>query len=814
MHSLLDRLAGVVAGHPRAALGFLLALSIGLGAGSTLLPEQADNSVFLPDDSDVSAALATLSDEFPDSAGLTTVTVIHRGDVLTPAGLDHIDRVLTAALAEPDVAERLALTNPAVSVSGIYKQALQVDDLSTVPQGQIDGATAALADNPEVGPVLAGLVGEADGEGLAVSSIRLRSLGDEDGLAATELAVADIVADVAGPLEVRSLSPETIDRESAESSSSSMTVLIGVALAVIVVLLFVFFRTASDVALSLVGLAVTIVGTLGFQGIVGPDGLGLIGAPNRITTMVPIMLIGLVVDYAIQSVAHYRELRADGLAVVAAARGGLRIVALPLSLAAGTTMISFLTNVASPIPANRDFAVVAAFGVVFGLVVMLTLVPAARAIIDGRAEAKGNLRRPSPIANAIPGAGRLVERTGVLVARRPMALLFATAAVTVGLGTAAFDIDTEFNQNDFLPSGGETLTDLEALDEALGGQTETVTVLAEVELTDDRTLRNLVEISRAFDDDLTRPTGTSGGITASLGSLFLDWVDDSGEPDDDFDPELVAIVEQIDQGITLDPVGIQAALDRLETLDPVGFAQVATDDPDGVDHTLIQFAALTGDLDRTRQMVDDIEGLWYGDRDQITVTSGDTVSLSVTDSMTESQSGSIAATIVAALIVLMIFFWATELKPVLAIIAVFPIMLVLTWVLGTMSLLGISYNVVTALITALSIGIGVDYTIHVIHRFTEELKHGRSVQSATTTTLSTTGSALIGSALTTALGFGVLLFSPLVPFRQFGLVTAITILYALVAAIVVVPPLLVVWAAYNEWRDRQAAETGLFAAPR
>ena len=60
--------------------------------------------------------------------------------------------------------------------------------------------------------------------------------------------------------------------------------------------------------------------------------------------------------------------------------------------------------------------------------------------------------------------------------------------------------------------------------------------------------------------------------------------------------------------------------------------------------------------------------------------------------------------------------------------------------------------------------------------------------------------ALIGSALTTALAFAVLLFSPLVPFQQFGLVTGITILYALIASIAIVPPMLIVWAAYHQWR--------------
>ncbi|MDJ0768980.1 MAG: efflux RND transporter permease subunit [Ilumatobacter sp.] len=800
MSAVFDRIAGLVIDRPRAALIGLGIITVALASGMLVLGEQADNTVFLPDDSDVAEAADTLSGSFPDSAGLTNITILHRGDVLTPAGLAQIDAVVAAAVSTPEVAERLALTDPVVSLAAVYERALGVDDLAGVGQQQIDAVTA----DPRVAPVVANLSGEADGEGLAISSLKLRELGDADALDDAELTVARLVEDVNGPLTVRSLSGATIDDESAESSSSSMSILMVVALVVIAVLLFVFFKSGSDVALTLTGLGVTILGTFGFQGLMGPDGLGIIGLPNSITTMVPIMLIGLVVDYAIQSVAHYREIRAEGATVTEAARRGLRGVLLPLGLASGTTIISFLTNVTSPIPANQDFGIVAAFGVFFGLLTMLTLVPAARAILDQRKEAADELAAPKLMTDAIPGAGNLVERVGGFAAIKPMVVLGVAGVVTVVLGALAAGISTEFDSNDFLPSGGDSLTDLEALEEALGGQTEIVTVLIEAELTDDRTLRNLLTLAESFADELSRPTGAASDITLSLGTLFTDWNTDSGEPGDNYDPGLAEIAAGIDQGITVDPDGVQALLERLEADDPIGFGQVAVNDSNGIDRTLVQFNALTGDQDRTAQMVDDIEGLWYGDRDQLTVTSGEIISLEVTSAMTDSQTGSIVITIVAALIVLMLFFWVTEFKPMLAVIAVFPIVLVLLWVLGTMTLLGIPYNVITALITALSIGIGVDYTIHVIHRFTEELEHGRSLIDATTTTLATTGSALIGSALTTALAFAVLLFSPLTPMQQFGLVTGITILYALIVAIVVVPPMLIVWAAYHRWR----AESG------
>ena len=796
MSAASTKKAGLVTNHPRSSLAVLAAVTMMFIYGSTLLAPQAGNDAFLPADSEVARSTATLNESFPDSAGLTNVTIVHRGDFLTPTGLAQIDDVIAAVLAEPSITERLAVVDPIVSIAAAFTQALQVEDLSSVSQSQID----RVAEQPQIQMLLAQLSGDADGQPLAVSSVRLRLLDDAESLEAAELLLADVVETVDGPLDVRSLSSATINAESAESSASSMSLLMVISLVVIAVLLTVFFRNGSDVALSLAGLAITVVGTIGFQGLAGPEGIGLIGAPTSLTTMVPIMLIGLVVDYSIQTVSLYREMRHEGMPVRNATRSALAGVALPLGLAGGTTIISFLTNLTSSIPANGDFGVVAAFGVFFGLFTMLVLLPAARTVLDARKEAKGTLGLVRLTGDALPGAGSLVERAGTFVATKPMSVLGAAGVLTLVLGGAATEISTEFNSNDFLPGSGASIEDIEALEDALGGQTEIVTVLVEAELTDDRTLRNLVTITEAFGDELTRPTGAATDITVSLGGLFNDWLTDSGEPGDNYDPELLDLATGIDQGLTLDPDGVQALLDRLAELDPTAFAQVAVDNPDGNDLTLMQFSALTGDQDRTQALVDDIEGLWYGDRSQIVEVSGEIIALEVTSAMTDGQSVSIAITIAAALIVLMLFFWATEFRPMLAVIAVLPILLVLLWVLGTMTLLGIPYNVVTALITALSIGIGVDYTIHIIHRFTEELDGGTSLIDATTTTLATTGSALIGSALTTALAFAVLLFSPLVPFQQFGLVTGVTIIYALIASIAIVPPMLIVWAAYHQWR--------------
>jgi len=59
-------------------------------------------------------------------------------------------------------------------------------------------------------------------------------------------------------------------------------------------------------------------------------------------------------------------------------------------------------------------------------------------------------------------------------------------------------------------------------------------------------------------------------------------------------------------------------------------------------------------------------------------------------------------------------------QPALGFLAVFPIVLVLIPVLGTMALLNIPYTLITPVITARSIGIRVDYSIHMIHRSRED----------------------------------------------------------------------------------------------
>lgn len=150
--------------------------------------------------------------------------------------------------------------------------------------------------------------------------------------------------------------------------------------------------------------------------------------------------------------------------------------------------------------------------------------------------------------------------------------------------------------------------------------------------------------------------------------------------------------------------------------------------------------------------------------------------------------------------VLVLYFLVWNRRPFLGIITILPVVLVVMWTYGLMYLTGIPFGPVTATLAALAIGIGVPYTIHLARRFEEDRTEMDDLEEAIRSTTTHTGGALAGSAFTTMAGFGILITSSLVPFRQMGQVTVFAIGLALIASILVLPSMLVLW---ERWHRRR-----------
>ena len=125
-----------------------------------------------------------------------------------------------------------------------------------------------------------------------------------------------------------------------------------------------------------------------------------------------------------------------------------------------------------------------------------------------------------------------------------------------------------------------------------------------------------------------------------------------------------------------------------------------------------------------------------------------------------------------------------------AIVTIIPIGLVVAWLYALMYLAGFALNWVTATIAAVSIGIGIDYSIHMTQRFREELAKAADKVQALRRAAQGTGVALMASAATSIVGFTVMAFAPMPLFSSYGILTALMIFLAAAASLVVLPSLL------------------------
>ena len=523
MNDILGSLSRLITARPYVTLGVLLIITVILAAGAGQRSEPAETESLLPPGSAIAHAIEEI-DQLFGGGEVSLITLIFRGDAITPDGLAQMSALIDKIVTDPEVEPLLAATDPIISPALMIQAALGVDSFDSVSSAQIGSAR----EDPRLGPVIDAMTGVAeDGTAIAVSSVRLIETGDER-IVAAERRVHELAVEDEGPLRASSVSAVIVEDEYIEATETGTLPLVGIALLLIAALILLFMRTISDLLLTMTGLFISLIWVVGIEGWLGPNGAGLIGPPSGITAMVPIIVISLTVDYAIQAVSHYREQRLTGVATIDAIRLGLRNVMIPIVLAAVTTIVSLLASLFSPVQGIGDFGIIAGLGVGMSMIVMLTLLPAARTIIDRRREARGTLPPARPIANALPGINRVAEILGGSVTRRPAPYFIVVIAIMAGLGYASTGLDSEFNIRDILPRGGSVLEDMETLDHAVGGATEMTSLLIKAEATETRTLLNLRDLQAAFADEQRRPPAVAGPLHGSYETLLADWIEDSG----------------------------------------------------------------------------------------------------------------------------------------------------------------------------------------------------------------------------------------------------------------------------------------------
>lgn len=204
--------------------------------------------------------------------------------------------------------------------------------------------------------------------------------------------------------------------------------------------------------------------------------------------------------------------------------------------------------------------------------------------------------------------------------------------------------------------------------------------------------------------------------------------------------------------------------------------------------------------ERTRLLILDVEDdlKWFGQPVGVeaSVTGGSVLMASIFGALT---SGRLQLTLVGLLAIFLALFliYRDWMK---AFIPITPILMVVGWSGGVMYAMDIKYNPLTATLGALIIGIGCEYTILLMGRYFEERDRGIEPIEALEVSSSKIGKAIVASGLTTVFGFSTLIAPPFPMNSDFGLVTVINIGFAILSALIVLPPVLIT---LDRWRSRR-----------
>jgi len=675
----------------------------------------------------------------------------------------------------------------------------QINALERATPRQIDAAVRDLSGSPRLtGTVSNDFNAEAASASATIGVVRHEvpagisggaGQGGTSPLTPLQLQIQRIVTTVDGDITV--FGSGLISDEFSAVISDSLLIVTPAAVVFIVFFLIVAYRDLVDLLLGTGALAMAVVWTFGF--------LGLAGIPfNQIMISVPPLLLAVGIDFGIHAINRYREDRAEGLGIADAMQTATDQLLVAFFIVTGTTVIGFLSNFASDLPPIKDFGLVAAVGIVFTFLIFGIFLPALKVWVDRLRQ-----RYPIPTFSQSPlgregsSLGELL-RVGVVVSRyAPALFLVLVLASTAGAGYYATGVDTTFTQEDFLPPE-ETPDYLQQLpepfrpsdytvvatlnfleDKFATTQGGSVTVYVEGRLTDDYALE---DIHRAGEDP---PASLVSEDRRADSSSIVTVIQSQAERDPEF-RDLVERNDRNDNGVPDD--NLERIYDYLLSSSARGEAL----DYLAEDYRSAQVVYSVEADASNREITAD--GKQMADRFRLdaTATGNTVVFQSVSDLIFESAITSLAIALSGTVVFLLAVYWFLEGLPSLGLANTVPIVVAVASVAGSMRVLGIAFNAFTATILALTIGLGIDYSVHVVHRFIDERREN-DLFTALDRTVRGTGGALLGSMLTTSFGIGVLTLAVLSVLGQFGVLTALSIVYSFVASLLVLPSVLVLW---------------------
>ncbi len=549
-------------------------------------------------------------------------------------------------------------------------------------------------------------------------------------------------------------------------------------IAIMFIVLFLFFRRLSWVLLSLVCAFLNVfivsglIGLLGFQ-------LTIISS-NFVA-----LLIIFSITLSIHVIIRYQEVTTKTMGDLRSnISSAVEQISTPCIYMVATSAIAFISLIVSDIQPVIFFGLIMVIGLLCAFLLTFTVLPILIYLFNPKVSSD-----QSDISSSL-----LNDILNVIRQSRPIMAtsIFIIAGISI-YGITQITVENRFI--DYFKSDTELYQGLIFIDQELGG-----TVPLEV----------LLEAPVATKD---------AGEEFEVDDEFSDYLD---EEEDSFTQQSYWYNRR---GISK----VSAVHDYLENLDQIGkvlsisstekvFRQLAKGEeledfhlaliykkvPENIKDVLINpYISKQGDQARLVARIKDSDHTLIRndllnkikkDINETLVSNGEHVRLSgisvlynnVLQSLYQSQILTLGTVFICILLMLLVLFRSFS----LAIIGTLPNIFTAFFILGSMGLLGIPLDIMTITIAAITIGIGVDYAIHYIHRFKKETSQGASYPQAISTVQLTVGKALYYTSITITLGFIILVTSSFKPSIYFGLFTSIAMVVSLLATFTIIPLLL------------------------
>ncbi len=530
---------------------------------------------------------------------------------------------------------------------------------------------------------------------------------------------------------------------------SDMLWLIPFVFVIIALILVLGFRSFRGMLLPLLTAGITVVWTLGVMALAGFE-------ITIVSNFMPVILLSLASAYTIH-VLNSVNLNPESDRKQALVKAMVFTI-IPVILAAVTTAIGFVSFVfGAYLTMIKEFGICSAIGISIALLLSVFFVPAVISAFSMHGR-----KRNAEKAGKNTLLTRLLLRPMVnLLLKHPKHVIAVWSIIMLVSVGGIFLIRTSVNITEYFKKDNPTRVAESVMQKKFGGSLA-VFVEFEGDIQEPDVLKMMIRTEEFMKTD---PNISSAQSVADLVERMNDAMGEGKKI-----PDEKAKIEQL-----------WFLLDGQDVMD-----QMVSDD---LDRGIIQskFASIeTKEIESFTQKMNRFIEENSNDDYKINFTGIPPLYVKLNDSLVKSQYSSL----IIAIIMVLLFIGVIMRSFINGVHATIPILATILLLLGFMGFFGIALDIATVLVGSIALGIGIDYSIHVITGFNVHLNNHGNAETAVEETILTKGKAVIINATSVAAGFLMLLFAQILPIQNFGLLIAISMVGSGLGALTLLPAIL------------------------